>query len=102
MKTTFEQALFVFGHLNQAIKANEELNELGIELVRYALDDKRFDRMKVLEEITDVEIMLKQLKLIFNFTDDELLEMKCKKIAKLQLAVDDALDRTFDTKDDHK
>lgn len=102
MKTTFEQALFVFGHLNQAIKANEELNELGIELIRYALDDKRFDRMKVLEEITDVEIMLKQLKLIFNFTEDELLEMKCKKIAKLQLKVDDVLDRTFDTKDDHK
>lgn len=102
MKTTFEQALFVFGHLNQAIKANEELNELGIELIRYALDDKRFDRTKVLEEITDVEIMLKQLKLIFNFTEDELLEMKCKKVAKLQLKVDDALDRTFDTKDGHK
>lgn len=91
MMTTFEQALFVFGHLNQAIKANEELNELGIELVRYALDDKRFDRVKILEELVDVEIMLKQLKLIFNFTDEELLEMKCKKIAKLQLAVDEVL-----------
>ena len=91
MATTFEQALFVFGHLKQAIKATEELNELGIELTRYALDDKRFDRIKVLEELTDVEIMLKQLQLIFNFTEDELLSMKCKKILKLQLAVDDAL-----------
>lgn len=99
MKTTYEQALFVFGTLNQAIKANEELNELGIELVRYALKDSRFDRLKVLEELVDVEIMLKQLKLIFNFTEGELLEMKCRKIAKLQLAVDDALDKSMRCKD---
>lgn len=85
METTLQKALRVFGHLKQAIKANEELNELGIELTRYAIDDKRFDRIKVLEEITDVEIMLKQLKIMFNYTDDELFEMKAKKLAKLEL-----------------
>ena len=83
--TCYERALQLFGHLKQAGKCQEELNELGIELSRFITEDNRFDRKKVLEEITDVEIMLKQLKIMFNFTEDDLLEMKTLKVAKLEL-----------------
>lgn len=83
--TCYERALQLFGHLKQAAKCQEELNELGIELSRFITEDKRFNRKKVLEEITDVEIMLKQLKIMFNFTEDDLLEMKTLKVAKLEL-----------------
>ena len=83
--TCYGRALQLFGHLKQAAKCQEELNELGIELSRFITEDNRFDRKKVLEEITDVEIMLKQLKIMFNFTEDDLLEMKTLKVAKLEL-----------------
>lgn len=88
--TTFEKAVNEFGGRAQVIKAMEELAELSIELTRYALDDKRFNRNKVLEELTDVEIMLKQIKIIFEFDQDELLLMKCLKVARLEMMLQDA------------
>ncbi len=88
VKTTFEMAIDTWGAYHQAYRVNEELAELAIEVSRYVLDDDRADRTKILEELTDVEIMLKQLKIIFNYSEDELLDMKCKKIAKLQIKID--------------
>jgi hypothetical protein len=88
MRTTFEKALQIKGHLHQALKGSEELNELAAELTRYGLDE-HWDREKILEELTDVEIMIKQVKLIFNFTSDELLHMKALKIAKLEMHLQD-------------
>lgn len=85
IKTTFERAIETFGGYNQMVKATEEMSELQKELCKALIGQE--DRKHILEELTDVEIMLKQLKLIFNFTEDELLEMKCLKIAKLELAV---------------
>ncbi len=87
-KTTFVQAIEKFGSRTQAIKLNEEMAELAIEVTRWALDDSRADRKKILEEIIDVEIMLKQLKIIFDYSEDELIEMKVKKVAKLQMILD--------------
>ena len=91
--TTYEKAVNEFGARTQAIKTTEELAELSIELTRFALDDARYSREKVLEEIADVEIMLKQLKLIFNFSKDELLEMKCLKVAKLEMYLQEIIDK---------
>ncbi len=88
VKTTFEMAIDKWGAYNQAFKTNEEMSELAIEVTRWVLDDVRADRTKILEELTDVEIMLKQLKIIFDYSEDELLDMKCKKIAKLQIKID--------------
>jgi hypothetical protein len=91
--TTYEKAVNGFGCRTQAIKATEELAELSIELARYALDDTRYSREKVLEEIADVEIMLKQLKIIFDFSPDELIDMKCLKVAKLEMYLQETLDK---------
>ena len=85
IKTTFERAIETFGGYSQMIKATEEMAELQKELCKALIDQE--DRKHILEELIDVEIMLKQLKLIFNFTEDELLEMKCLKISKLELTV---------------
>lgn len=91
--TTYEKAVNEFGGRTQAIKATEELSELSIELTRFALADDRYSREKVLEEIADVEIMLKQLKIIFNFSQDEILDMKCLKVAKLEMILQEIIDK---------
>lgn len=89
LETTFEKALRIHGHVKQALKATEELAELAIELSRFA-QDNRFDREKILEELTDVEIMLRQIKIIFEFTQGELISMKTLKIAKLEMLLREA------------
>lgn len=99
MKTTFERAIEVFGGYNQIVKTTEELAELQKELCKAVIGQE--DREHILEEITDVEIMLKQMKLLYNFTDDEKLAMLCKKIAKLELAIqnEEAKERAQQTQD---
>lgn len=84
-KTTFEKALEVFGGYNQMIKTTEEMAELTKELCKAFIGQE--DRLHILEEITDVEIMLKQMKIYYNFTDDEKMTMLCKKVAKLEMYI---------------
>lgn len=83
--TSFERAVRVFGGYNQMVKATEEMSELQKELCKALIGQE--DRRHILEELTDVEIVLKQLKIIFGFTEEELIQMKVLKIAKLELAV---------------
>lgn len=60
---TIEQIVLHFGHTSQIFKAKEEL----IELLQ-ALDSEDADN--ITEEIADVEIMLEQLKYIYNCVND--------------------------------
>ena len=59
------KAINTFGGNNQIIKTIEELGELETALARY-FDRNKADNDNICEEIADVEIMLEQLKMIFD------------------------------------
>ena len=59
-----EDAIQIFGVQHQLIKAGEELAELGQQVLKAANGD--VDKGHIAEEIADVEIMLEQIKIIFD------------------------------------
>ena len=60
----YEQAIEKFGRDHQILKAVEELNELATALLHFR--QGKVGVIDVVGEIADVEIMVEQLKLIFN------------------------------------
>ena len=60
----YKKAINTFGESQQIIKAMEELGELTTALARYFTKNESYRNIN--EEIADVEIMLTQLKIIFN------------------------------------
>lgn len=66
MITVLKKAIKHWGAAAQERKAIEEMAELIVELSR---PEKRKDRLKICEEIADVQIMLDQLRLIYSVND---------------------------------
>ena len=67
-----------FGSRKQILKTIEELNELSASLSPFLNDDKGY--FGVYEEFADVEIMLEQLKFLFDV--EVINEKKTKKIER--------------------
>lgn len=74
LKTIWEN----FGSRKQILKTIEELNEFSASLSRFLNDDKGY--FGVYEEFADVEIMLEQLKFLFDV--EVINEKKTKKIER--------------------
>ncbi len=71
-----------FTPVHQLDIAIEEMSELTKEICKYK---RGFDnRENIIEEMADVFIMLRQLKLIFNITDKELHNAELAKIKRLR------------------
>lgn len=64
----------------QIIVAIEELSELQKELCKSLR--KNYNYGNIVEEIADVEIMLEQMKIYFEISEDEIEEMKEIKIKR--------------------
>ena len=79
-KEICKQALDVYGKEAQICMVFEEMAELQKELCK-SLRGKE-NRVEIAEEIADVEIMLEQMKILFNI-DEEVEEMKECKIKRL-------------------
>ena len=80
MKNIYEKAIKFYGKISQIIVAIEELGELIQALAKHL---RGFDNAEnIAEEIADVEIMLKQLKIIYNNESivDEYKEVKLKQL----------------------
>jgi len=75
-----------YGHEKQMDKAIEEMSELIKELCKYKFGEE--NRSKVIEEIADVELMIEQLKYIFNVGDYELECVKNFKFNRLKAKID--------------
>ena len=58
------KAIVVYGAQNQTIKAVEEMAELTKELAKALIGQSVIDHIR--EEIADVEIMVEQLKMIYD------------------------------------
>lgn len=72
-----------FGKKEQIIVAIEELSELQKELCKYLRYFGKIDINHISEEMADVEIMLEQLKVIFNNS----IDVEYRKKEKIQRTV---------------
>lgn len=77
-ESIYKEAITVYGEIGQIDVAIEEMAELIQALSKY----KRGKEHNVEEEIADVEIMLEQMKIIFN--QRKVRKIKKGKIARLQ------------------
>jgi NTP pyrophosphatase (non-canonical NTP hydrolase) len=83
----YKQILSQFGNTMQAIVAIEEMSELQKALCKYLRGEQYFDEQyfaNVREEIADVQIMLEQLKIVFDSDDT------------VEQIIDEKLQRTVD------
>lgn len=85
IKHTFNQSIIKYGEEPQCRQAMEECAELIQAInkcIRYP--DRKDCHNNLIEEIADVEIMLYQLKVMFNVSDDEVFEVKVQKAVREQ------------------
>lgn len=85
-KQKLQEIISYFGEDNQKLKAIEELSELTIAILN-AKNDKTEN---LIEEIADVEIMLKQLKLIYKIDKSEIKKAKEFKINRTLKMIEEA------------
>jgi len=76
-----ERAVDTFGTVSQMIVSIEEMSELQKELCKHLRGSDNKDA--IAEEIADVEIMLDQLKLIFNCRY-QVIDWRTKKLSRLE------------------
>lgn len=82
METLFQLSIDKWGTDTQILLCAEELNELQKELFK---DLRGKDvRNNIIEEIADVEIMIAQMKYIFNIDEEEILKWKEFKLDRLK------------------
>jgi hypothetical protein len=82
MNKIYTKVIAKYGVKTQLTKVLEELAELSVE-ISHAIFSKG-DRAKIIEELSDVEIMLEQIKIIFEINETEVVKVKVKKLARLQ------------------
>lgn len=95
--STYEKAIEHYGRVPQMVKAIEELGELSTEIARnilgvYPADDK------IVDEVADVTIMMRQLAIIFG---EKAVEDRIEfKLTRLQGRIEFGED--FEVKNDKK
>ena len=84
-KMPYSIIIEAFGFQPQVIMAIEEMSELTKELTKALRGKVRLDN--IIEEVADVEIMLEQVKLLFDINNTRLDLEKWKKLDRLKPAV---------------
>lgn len=80
--TTLERAIETYGKDMQLNVAIEELSELIKEICKHKRG--RDNREAIIEELADCYIVMDEIALIFDITDDEFFEIYNKKIERLE------------------
>lgn len=80
-KTIINEAIETYGRNVQTIVAIEELSELQKELTKYLRSNG--DKQHLEEEIADVEIMLEQIKIMYNASDTAIENFHNSKMIRL-------------------
>ena len=81
IKDFAKQMIEKFGDL-QLIIACEELSELQKEICKHLRG--KGNREHIIEEMADVQLMLDEMKVFFNISQDDLYKVKRKKILRTQ------------------
>ena len=84
----YRKAIELWGKKFQFIMITEETSELLISLSKDLRNPNYINRDNILEEITDVEIMLSQIRQYYNFNKYESSDIYFKKITRLKERVD--------------
>jgi hypothetical protein len=89
-KQKIKEIINVYGEEHQINKAIEEMAELTKELIKYQNRHQEYlTQEKIIknikQELADVEVMIEQIKIIFNFTQNEIDEIKQRKVRKVLL-----------------
>ena len=84
MQSVCAQAVNSFGDAPQMLVALEEMAELTQALSKSGRYGREAARAQVLEEMADVYIMLEQLKIIFDFSAEEVQREQAVKLEKLK------------------
>lgn len=71
-----------YGFTEQTRQAIEELNELAVAVNKMHRDHSRIAMCNLIQEIADVEIMIAQLKIMFNISEADVSKIKGKKIER--------------------
>lgn len=82
----YKVAIQTFGKREQKLMAIEEMSELTKEICKDFR--QRNNRECILDEITDVSIMLEQLIMIYDFKPNELSKQKQMKLLRLQRTIE--------------
>ena len=82
----YKQAIKTYGKKAQKLMAIEEMSELTKEICKDFR--QRNNRECILDEITDVSIMLEQLIMIYDFKPNELSKQKQMKLLRLQRTIE--------------
>lgn len=77
-----------FGEDAQALKCAEEMNELGAVVIKDFIRRDLDLREKIIEELADVEVTLRTLKLIYQISDEEVNSIKGIKLIGYQNLLD--------------
>lgn len=83
MQAILLDAIETFGVQNQCVKATEELAELIKEITKFIIGEGNTDHL--VEEMADAEIMIEQLKIIF---DIKPVDIEIKRVQKLSRLID--------------
>ena len=85
-----ELAIKTWGQLDQLRQTIEELNELAVALSHYCRQG--YDsRAEVIGELSDVELMLEQVKMMLEISTPELRDVKTMKLDRLWLRLEKAI-----------
>ena len=84
--TIFNDAVEKLGRRSQFNKSLEELAELTLALIHYKEGKASHD--DVVDEIVDVSIMIEQLKVLMEISNEELTKKWEEKLSKLQTIID--------------
>lgn len=92
-REVFEKALAEYGPLNQILMTFEEMAELQQALNKFVRKDEGLDDVvkNIAEEIADVEIMLTQMKYMFDI-DNMVAAFRENKVERLFLKLEEAVD----------
>jgi hypothetical protein len=80
--TTLEKAIETYGKDAQLNVAIEELSELIKEICKHKRG--RNNRAAIVEELVDCYIVMDEIALIFEITDDEIFEGQIRKMERLE------------------
>lgn len=81
--TVCAAAVKIYGDDNQILKCIEEMSELTKELCKCLTGGRQFEEDDICEEIADVEIMIEQMRFIFNSgLINKYLNKKIKRLEK--------------------
>lgn len=81
-KSIYISAIEKYGVDNQISQLHEEIGELMTAINRFKRGRVAIDAIE--EEIVDVEIMLEQMKVIFNCKEDDLKQLRKHKTTRLK------------------